>query len=210
MGVRAHRPEIGTIGNGLPLGEFAPLRFHTGSSPLCFTNPPAQERFRHYTSFAGLDGDNLLDIDMPMILSIAGITQMLHFAFWRSYIPVPGRNVHFMSQQLLLAQLDAYYSHTLDFYRLLVGAGKVVICVMPPGMRSNIWQGGDLFLRLRAYVTKAMAECGVQVADVTEATCDTSGVLAREYWAANEEDIWHANDLWGKAVAVECCKLLGL
>ena len=186
------------------------MSFHNAGTPLHFSNQGVRDRFKHYLSFASLEDDNLLNLEMPIILSLAGINQTGHFPFWYSYHPFPYGQQHFMSRQLFEALLDPYYRHLLDFYRRLTDAGKVAVCIMPPGMRSNLHNGGDLFMMLRDYVTEALTGCGVLVADATELTCDAHGILRQEYWVENPEDFFHANTVWGKIVAVECCRALNL
>ncbi|MEJ8572391.1 hypothetical protein [Microbaculum marinum] len=211
QGFRALGPGISVRGGRLPLmGLYWPACFHTGADPLRFVGSDTQAEFQRYAASAGFDGGNVLDVGLPMVTSLSGMTPTANFFSWYEYHPVPGGARYFMSSQLLAVQLDHYYTHILDFYRRLAEAGKTVLFVVPPALRSNELHESELFHEVRHHITTAVGAVGVQIVDVTETTCDPSGMLRRQYWSDVDGDIFHANAEWGREVAGQCCRLLGL
>lgn len=182
--------------------------FHTARSPLQFLHEDVHASFKRLVLPAGYDGTNILDVDLPFVLSISGLPSLVRIPIWGRFYPRETPDRYFVSQQLFEAILGNYLTHVLDLYRCLADAGKTVVCTIMPGLRVNYIGRGDLFLEVKDFLIREVKAMGVLVADVTDATCDEHGVLHEKYWVDDPEDFSHANEAWGQLVASACCREL--
>lgn len=202
------RADFEVCGGQLRLGREWAAHFHRGTDPLCFVREEARENFRRFVAPLGLNGENVLDINVPIFLSLVNIHQAIYYPEWCFYSPVATEDRQFMSRQMFDGILAEYFSHVLEFFEKLVRAGKTVYAIISPGVRDNDDHAGELFLEFRRFFHQEFEARGIPVIDATEATCDRFGVLREEYWVADPEDRVHANILWGKHVADICLDVL--
>lgn len=210
QGFQLVRPDIETFGNTIRVEAGWDKPFHTGCDPLRFLDDDVQKTFEAFAKTGGYDGQNMLDIDVPMVLSITGLPRLARHPVWARFFHPDAPYPYVLSQQLFEAMLRAYLAPVMDIYRCLSEAGKTVVCVIMPGLRPKVDWRGNLFLKIKDFLIREVQAMGIRVADVTDATCDEHGILDKKYWVDDPQDFSHATAEWGGLVASVCCRELGI
>ena len=209
--LRQTRPDVQAFGGQLTFGGRA-----TGSFYFCDEQgrlrflSPVQEQFEGHARAAGYDRQDLLDIDLPIILSLSGVQWVARQPIWDQYLPAEATGCHFMSRQMFETILADFLREIFAFYACLAAANKPVTATIAPGLRSNDGHRAEIFLKVRDYVVQELTKIGIPVVDLTGQTCDPSGVLEEEYWREDSQDITHANLAWASLMVDACLKQLGV
>ena len=191
-------------GNMLQLKPLWQQHFHRGDDTLEFSGAAARATFRAYIRHFGLESDNLLDVDVPMVLSFTSIQNVIHYGEWRTYSPFADFGQHFLSDQIFENILGVFYSHTFAFFERLVAANKSFVSIISPGARHSEFRAGDLFMKTRKYLIQEFGRRNIPFVDATEQTCDAHGQLQEPYWNENPADFFHANGAWGEIIGRQC------
>ena len=212
-GMRKLHPEFQTEGYGLPLGSEYPITFHSAEKPLVFTHDAANQQLKAFLASLDAEVDDLLDIEIPVVYSMSGVTQTSPRKLWVQHRPYRDKDRPFLqhiSQAYLKEAFDAFYQHLLHFFELLASAGRTPVVVIAPGPHHNFRKFGHMQRLTREYVIPRLEATGAKVVDISAATTDEHGVLLAEFRSDAPEDYVHANVRWGELVAKEVCTLLAL
>jgi hypothetical protein len=97
--VRKRAPEIEFLGGQLPLGPGWQMAFHRGGTPLLFTRNEVQRQFEFWAeAAAGRPVATILDVDMPIVLSMSNIEHLVHSWIWTKWCPTLVDDREFISR----------------------------------------------------------------------------------------------------------------
>lgn len=153
---------------------------------------------------AGL-GDNLLDLDMPILSTIGFNTGVFTGRFLNEGLAIAGSpGEKFISAACFETLVEDTRCGALEFYRVLKQAGKTVYAAPAPQRfdrdRETVFKAFD------AVMIRRMSEMGVGVVDVRAETTGRDGVLRPEF--ASSRDRVHANDAFGEIVFAKFFEML--
>lgn len=142
---------------------------------------------------------NLLDVELPILSTIGFNTKLFVSLFTREGLAIAGSaGERFLTAQCFRALVLGARRGSLEFYRLLRGAGKSVHVALSP----------QRFTKEEAVVARAfdrimiaeVAAMGVGVIDTRAATTDADGVLRPKFASLDPDDRVHGNNRFGKLV----------
>ncbi|TNE65398.1 MAG: hypothetical protein EP335_05635 [Alphaproteobacteria bacterium] len=174
---------------------------------LRFSDAKAQASFDSFAREAGETPGNLLAVTMPVAISALGIDRMLRLSDWVPFSTQPYSQSVFVSRQMFQAIVLDAYDELLRFLSALQAANRRVAYIMCPGVRSNAGSRGADFLAARAILRHALEARCVPVADITEATCDATGVLLPDFTPEDPADQTHGNGAWNSLMAARLIEL---
>jgi len=142
-------------------------------------------------------GDNLLDLDMPIISTIGFNAGSFASQFVLEGLAIAGTlGEKFISRACFESLVEDSRCGALEFYRALKQAGKTVYAV--PGPQRFTKDRKIVFNAFDAIMTRRVSEMGVGIVDVRAETTDSDGVLLPQF--ASTSDLVHANDAFGAVV----------
>ncbi|WP_262689820.1 hypothetical protein [Kordiimonas aestuarii] len=212
-GMRKLHPEFQILGNGLPFGTQYPITFHSAEKPLVFTRDVVNQQLQAYLAPVGIEVNDLLDIEFPVVYCLSGVTQTSPRKLWVRHRPYRDETYPYLqhiSQAYLEEALGAYYQHLFHFFELLTSAGRTPVVVIAPAPHLNVNKSGLLHRLVREYAVLRLEERGAKVVDINAATTNEYDILLEEFQADAPEDCVHANVRWGELAAREICTLLAL
>jgi hypothetical protein len=153
---------------------------------------------------AGL-GDNLLDLDMPILSTIGFNAGSFAAQFLKEDFAITGSpGEKFISAACFAALVEDARCGALEFYRALKQAGKSVYAVPAPQRFGE--DEKTVFQAFDAIMIRRVSEMGVGIVDVRAETTGSNGVLLPEF--ASSSDRVHANDAFGEIVFAKFFEML--
>jgi hypothetical protein len=142
-------------------------------------------------------GDNLLDLDMPVLSTIGFNAGSFATQFLREGLAIAGTaGGKFISTACFEALVEDSRCGALEFYRVLKQAGRAVYAV--PGPQRFDTDRKTVFNAFDAIMIRRVSEMGVGIVDVRAETTGSDGVLLPQF--ASTSDLVHANDAFGEVV----------
>jgi hypothetical protein len=142
-------------------------------------------------------GDNLLDLDMPILSTVGFNAGSFAAQFVKEGLAIAGGlGEKFISRACFEALVEDSRCGALEFYRALMRAGKTVYAVPAPQRLDK--DGKIVFKSFEAIMIRHVSAMGVGIVDVRAETTGSDGVLLPQY--ASSRDRVHANDAFGEVV----------
>lgn len=187
----------------LPLGRGWVHEFYSSVWPLRFTIADAQRAFEKGMQDLGLHENDLLDHQIPMILSLTAIERVIYHRDWLAFSPLGEAGKTPLSHGITDTIIGDHYHHVLAFHAELAAAGFVVFSLIGPGPRQPQQSRGLMHLYMRDWWRTKLGDIGVGLIDVTDKVSSPHGELLEKFWLDLEGDYIHGNVAWGQAVLEE-------
>jgi hypothetical protein len=187
-----------TGGNLMAGKEMNDYFFRIDGNQFVLTSESASRLLAGYLRKGKL-GQNLLDIEVPLLSTVGFNTHNFESAFRNQGLTIDAaENKRFISAACFEAVVDGARRGALEFYRALRQADRIVYAVLSPQRFAP--EKAAVCRAFEVVMVRRLLALGVGIIDVRAETTDGEGVLLSKFEPEKTEDWVHANGDFGAIV----------